>query len=474
MKKGKPRLLNHFFLPEDQHLFDYDQIFSVSSMWVDLGMKDVIATYDLSVRGIPKNRNFLLFGGLEEIVEGLLNWRYTKEEVDFLLNNKIITPKMARLMRNFKFKGDIWAMPEGTVFFPGEPVVKITGRIWEINLFTFFLMNALTSNTIFLSKAVRSFLVAAGKINVVTCPVTRAHSNESSLKFGRAVYILGAPSTIVPAFARKFNLPISKVNTKAYHAFIKSFPSELEAMRAAASVFPGIGFMVDTYDFKQGVKNAITVAKELKKKGQTISAVVIDSGKDVYDFIRQARYARSVLDKAGLPNVRVNVSGNFDEWKLAELVKEKAPVNGVVICTELVTSSDDPKLEAVLKLVEYKKGKEVFYATKLSRGKISYPGRKQVFRKYRNRLMREDTIGLEGEKLGKPLLKKMVVKGKLKYKLPVLDQIKKYTKKELTTLPLNLKRIDKQFAYPVSSSKKLSKLFIKAKKGHLEDPYLPA
>ena len=141
MAKNRTEVNKHFFLPEDQHLFDYDQIFSVSSMWVELGMEDVIATYDLSVRGMPAHRNFLLFGGLEEIVEGIMNWHYTVDEVDYLFKNNVITKKMARLMRNFSFTGDVWAMPEGTIFFPGEPVVRITGKIWEVNLFTFFSVN---------------------------------------------------------------------------------------------------------------------------------------------------------------------------------------------------------------------------------------------------------------------------------------------------------------------------------------------
>ena len=150
--RGVPGLQNHYFLPEDHRLFDYDQIFSVSSMWVELGMENVIATYDLFVRDAPKNRNFLLFGGLEEIIENIKAWRFTKDEVDFLLNNNIIKPKMAKLMRTFKFSGDIWAMKEGTVFFPGEVVMRLTGPIWEVNLLTFFLINSLTSNTIFFSK----------------------------------------------------------------------------------------------------------------------------------------------------------------------------------------------------------------------------------------------------------------------------------------------------------------------------------
>lgn len=457
----------HFFLPEDQHLFDYDQIFSVSTMWVELGMENVEATYDLTVRGMPKNRNFLLFGGLEEIISGIMTWNFTDEEVDFLLKNNVITEKMAKVMRGYHFSGGIWAMPEGTVFYPGEPVVRITGKIWEINLFTFFLMNALTSNTIFLSKVVRSFLAAKGKINVVTCPVTRAHSNESSMKFGRAVYLLGAPSAIVPSFARKYNVPMSKVNTKAYHAFIKSFPSEIEAMRAAVSVFPTIGFMVDTYNFEKGVKNAIIVGKEVQEKGQSISAIVIDSGKDIKEFISRARYARKELDKAGLPSVKVNVSGNFDEIRIGKLVKANAPVNGVVACTDLVTVSDDPKLEAIFKLVEYNKDGETFYAAKLTKGKISYPGKKQVFRRFDQGKMLSDVIGLETENFGSSLLVQMVHHGRLEYKLPELDKIKEYVADQIKLLPDKFKEVERQYRYPVSTSPGLEKILEEARQHHL-------
>ena len=468
MTKKQPNNLKHFFLPEDQHLFDYDQIFSVSAMWVELGMTEVEATYDLYVRGMPKNRNFLLFGGLEEIIEGIKEWKYTKDEIDFLLKNKVITAKMARQLRNFKYQGDIWAMPEGTVFFPEEPVVRLTGPIWQINLLTFFLINALTANTIPFSKIVRSFLAGGDKIKVVTCPVTRAHSNETSLKFGRAAYLLGADSSIVPAFARKYNLPVSHVNTKAYHAFIKSFPSELEAMRAATSVFPHIGLMVDTYDFQQGVQNAITVAQELKTKGkQTIASIVIDSGKDAADFVRQARQVRQSLDRAKLKSVKITVAGNFEEQKIAKLVKMQAPIDAVIACTDLVTSSDDPKLEAVLKIAEFKRDGQTFNSAKLTPGKESYPGQKQVFRVYRRRIMAKDIIGLQGEKLGKPLLKKMISQSKVVAKLPSLDQIRTYTSQQLQTLPQNLRGVSKQVKYKVEISSNLKKLFQETKQQHL-------
>ncbi len=468
MKKGQAKLTNHFFLPEDQRLFDYDQIFAVSSMWVELGMKDVVATYDLSVRGLSDHRNFLLFGGLEEIITSIQNWKFTKDEVNFLLKNKIIGSKMAKLLLNFKYTGDIWAMPEGTIFFSNEPVVRLTAPIWQINIFTFFLINALTSNTLFLSKIARSTLATQGKFTVVTCPVTRAHANEASLKFGRAAYMLGSPSGLVPAFARKFNIPFNPTNTKAYHAFIKSFPTEIEAMRAAAKTADNIGLMIDTYDSRQGIKNAITVGLEMKKEKRNVGSLVIDSGKNVQDFIQQAKYTRRELDKAGLKKTNVVVTGNFEEKKILKMAKANTPISGVIACTELVTSADAPKLETVIKLAEFKKDNKATYSAKLTPGKESYPGKKQVFRIYNKKgKLSHDVIGLDGEKLGKPLLKKIMVKGKLVYKLPDLDSLKKYTLKQLELLPNNLRDIEKKTEYKVLLSKKLKKIISGIKKKHI-------
>lgn len=467
-RSGRPNLLNHFFLPEDQHLFDYDQIFAVSSIWIELGMEDVEATFDLYVRGMPKKRNFLLFGGLEEMVQSILSWTFTDDEVDFLRKSNIIAEKAAKRLRNFKFGGDLWAMPEGTVFFSGETVVRITGKIWEVNLFTFFLINALSSNTIFLSKIARSVLAAGKKILVVTAPVVRAHANEASLKFGRAAYMLGSPSTLVPAFARKFNLPPYKLNIKAYHAFIKSFPTELEAMRAASKAFSPIGLMVDTYDFKKGVANAITVAKEANAQGRAVSALVIDSGKDAEEFSERAHYCRTELDTAGLTEVRITVTGNFNEEKIAKLVALGAPANSVIACTELVTSSDDPVLEAVFKLAEFKKEGKTHRSAKLTEGKESYPGRKQVFRSYESGRIKEDILGLEGEELGTLLLSEIIRKGELVVTLPSLDELRDYTLSQLETLPETLKQIDKVYEPPLQVSPELKKLFEKHKREHLE------
>lgn len=462
--KGKQK--NHFFLPEDQSLFDYDYIFSASAMWVDLGMEDVEATFDLLVRDMPQHRNFLLFTGLEEMISGILNWKFTKADIDFLLRRNIITKKFAPLLRNFKFSGDIWAMPECSVFFPGEPVLRITGKLWQINLFTFFLMNALSSNTVFSTKMVRGFLAAQGKIFVATCSPVRGHAHEAALKFGRIAYFFGSASGMVPGFARKFSIPFTS-KARGFHAFIKSFPSELDAMRALARIFPNASVMIDTYDLKKGIRNAIMVAQENRSKGLPVfNGVFIDSGKDAKDYARQARYVRRELDRANLHEVQIIVAGNFQEYKIKELVDLHAPVDKVILGTEFIAPADDPKIEAVLKMSQFVHKGKVTYTAKLAKGKVSYPGLKQVFRKYHRGKMVGDIIGTPQEHHGKALLRPVVVKGKAVYRLPSLDDIKKYCDRELHSLPLRLQSIDRIAHYPVQFSKKLEVLLQSVRAQH--------
>ncbi|MFH0854563.1 MAG: hypothetical protein V1891_03670, partial [bacterium] len=154
---------SHQFLEKDLKLFEFPQIFAASAIWHQNKMENKIATYDLFVRDMPKNRNFMLLGGVEEIIKGILEWKYDGEEVEYLLKKRIITEEFAKYLKNFKFTGDVYAMPEGTAFFPGEPAIKIKAPIIEGNLITLFLINALTSNTIFFTKFIRSIIAAKGK-----------------------------------------------------------------------------------------------------------------------------------------------------------------------------------------------------------------------------------------------------------------------------------------------------------------------
>lgn len=438
--------------------------FSAGSIWLKLKMDKQIATYDLYVREMPPHRNFMLFGGLEEMIQDIKNWKYTPEQINYLVKIGVIGKEMKFYLKNFKFTGSVSAMPEGTVFFPGETIVRVTAPIVEASLFTMYLMNVVTSHTIFLSKAVRSVMAAQGKI--VLGGGCRAHSFETNAKATRAMYLAGGGlPTTTAAICYKYKIPIPTAPVfLGQHAYIKSFGSELEAMQAFAKIFPDqTSFMIDTYNIKKGLANAINVAQDLKKRGHKLRFVVIDSG----DLSKETKIARRALDKAGLKFVKIFVAGNLDEYKLEQLAKKNIPADVFHVITELNTSSDAPKLEIVYKLAQLKDGKKIKYTAKLAPGKLSLPGEKQVFRVYdKNNVMRGDYIGLSNEKLGQPLLKEIFSTGKLVYRPPSLEQIRAYIQKEINTLSKNLRSISTETKYPVVVSENLKILLRKLIQEH--------
>jgi len=406
-----------------------------------------------------------LMGGTEEIIRGILNWHYTKAEIKYLLTNKIVTPRFAKYLQKFRFTGDVYALPEGTVFFAGEPVVRITAPIIEGNILTMFLINAFTSNTVFLSKVIRGVLAAQDK-KFLSSASLRAQSNESAFKFGRAAYIAGGQgANMIPAFCRKYGLPFNDPSRKTYHALIKSFPTEVAAMRRAAELFPDtMDLMIDTYNFERGLRNAIRVATELKLKGNSIKGITIDSG----DLYKRSAKARRLLDKAGLKTVTITAASNLDEWKINELIRRSAPIDKFLAITEMTSSNDAPSLEAVYKLAELQVGNTMVPKAKLALGKINYPGKKQVFRVYQAGVMQKDIIGLEQEKLGQPLLKKMIVNGKLIQRLPMLDEIRHYVLTQRKELPSHLLSVQRNACYPVAASLQIKQLVGKIRRLHTQ------
>ena len=454
---------SYLFTEEDLHLYDIPQIFAASATWFESGMKNEIATFDLYVRDMPPHRNFLLFGGLDEIIQGLQRWRYTEEEIKYLLDGKVITTGFAKYLKKFKFTGSIYAMHEGSIFFNNEPVVRVTAPIIEANLFTMFLMNVFTGNTKILSKIIRSVMVAKPK-TVIGIAGLRSDSFEYAMKGARAAYIAGAVgASSVASFARKFAIPPIQPLTNAYHAVIKSFSSELAAMRKMAELFEGrISLTVDTYDFVQGVKNAITVIKELKEKNIVVNGIFIDSG----DLVERCKVTREMLNSAGLLDTKITVASNIDEYKIKSLMEKNIATDIFLIATEITTVSDSPRFETVYKLAEIIKQEGILYCAKFSIGKETYPGKKQVFRIKEDGKLKEDIVGLDNENLGEPQLVEVFRDGELVYKRKSLDEIKSYISEQIKELPGEMLAVDKDYSYTVNISVKLIKLFEAVRKEH--------
>lgn len=457
---------NKFLFSENNYsMVQLTHAFAQGSVWVEEGLEKQIATFDLFVREMPANRNYLLFGGLEEILNWLQKIKFSQEDIIFLLRGKLINKKFATYLKNFKFSGTILAMPEGTIFFQGEPVVRITAPIIEASLIEMFLIQALTSNTLFLSKAAR-LITAANKKITISAGMTRAHSFESGLRAAYNGYLCGIVSTATPLISQKYKIKNIKFMINGQHFFISSFPSEIESFRTLAKYFPdNCSFMIDTYDFYSGLNNAITVGQELKNKGKTLASICIDSG----DVITLSKYARKKLDLAGLKYTKILIAGNIDEYKLEKIVKHKTPSDIAVTVTEFVTCADSPKLETVYKVAEVRIGNKIKYSAKLAPGKQSYPGRKQVFRVIKNGKIISDTIGEETENIfGQKLLKKVMINGKIIKTQPKIKQIQKYIVKQLNQLPKNLLNINKSFYFSVKISEKLNQLLNQVKNDNLK------
>jgi len=455
-------MFSYLFEQKDLTGFEYFQIFSVSNIWYKEKKND-IATFDLYIRDLPENRNFYVLGGINEIVENIIHWKYKDEDIKILLKHKVIDKDFALYLKNFSFSGNLYAMKEGTIFFPNEPIVRVEAPATEGNLFTLFLINTITSNTLFLTKVVRVAEITKPKI-LLGIYGTRSQSFESSLKSMRASYIAGNAGFNLPTFFTKYKIPFYKnpINI-AYHAYIKSFDNELLAMRTFVSYFPkGASLMIDTYDINSGIKNAVKVAKELEQIKQRLYGVIIDSG----DLYNNCLMVRKYLDKFNLKYVKITLASNLDEYKIDYLIRKNTPADSFLVVTEGVTVADAPKLEVVYKMAKIQHKNKIRHTIKLAKNKVSLPGDKQVFRlKNKDGKYYKDIIGLNNENLGEKLLIKFISNGKLTVKnLPNLDQIKNYLSKQINSFPKVIFNIKKNKIYKIQISKNLKKLFIKVKK----------
>lgn len=405
------------------------------------------AVFDLFVRRL-RQRNYLLACGLEDALRYLETLRFSPSALEYLETTGLFRPAFLEYLAAFRFTGDVYAMPEGTPVFAGEPLLVVVAPIGQAQLVETYLLNQITFQTGAASKASRVVTAAAGRL-VADFGMRRMHGTDAALKAARAFHIAGVDSTSNVLAGQRYGLPIT--GTQA-HSYIEAHASELDAFRAFASIYPGTTLLVDTYDTVEGVRRLVELSRS-EGEAFRIGAVRLDSG----DLGALARETRRLLDEAGLASVRIFASGSLDEHAITELVEAGAPIDGFGVGTRLGTIADVPYLDSVYKLSEYAGEPRM----KLSSRKSSLPGRKQVYRRYEDGQAVEDVIATAGERCeGEPLLRCVMHGGRrTEDGRGSLDAARERARSALTTLPPRLLRLEQADPpYPVRLTSTLEAL----------------
>jgi len=412
---------------------------------------DGVATFSLFVRRLPATRGFIVTAGLESCLDYLEQLRFDEDDLRYLREGLGFTAADAEAFRSFRFTGDVWAIPEGRIAFAGEPLLEVTAPLPEAQLIETFLLNRVTFESTIASKAARCVIAAAGR-DAVDFSFRRTQGIEAGIDVARLSAMVGFAATSNVEAARRFGLVAA--GTMA-HSYIEAFPSVVEAFRAFARDFPErVTFLVDTYDTMSGVKNAIDVMHELTLGGRL--GIRLDSG----DLAELSKKARRMLDRAGLEQVRIFVSGSLDEIAIDDLMRAGAPIDAFGVGTRMGVSADYPYLDTAYKLVIYG-GRPVM---KLARGKVTAPGRKQVFR--RTRPFR-DVIGLSDEAPPpgyERLLAPVMTKGRRRTSRPPLSESRALFESDLAALPRGARELREPKPPPVRSTDALRKLTTETKR----------
>jgi nicotinate phosphoribosyltransferase len=411
------------------------------------------ATFDLFIRRLPENRSYFLFAGLEQALLFLENVKFTEEHLAYL-QKQGFNKQFLDYLRNFKFTGEVWAVPEGTVAFPCEPLIRVTAPIIEAQLVETFLLNTINLQTTIATKASRVVNAAKGKA-IIEFGLRREHGIDAGMKVARCSYIAGCQGTSNVLAGLKYGIPV--FGTMA-HSFVMSFEKEIDAFRAFARTFPNKStLLIDTYDDMTGAEKAAIVAKELEKIGCKLGGVRLDSG----DLAQASKKIRALLDEKGLRYVKIFASGDLDEYRIVELLSKGAEIDAFGVGTRMGTSADKPYVDVIYKLCETTSAKGDFSPImKLSEGKATLPGRKQAFRfKDEKGYFAKDVIALADEKMeGEPLLVKVMENGKITYNLPSIGEIRAAASESLSKLPEKYKKLTNASTYPVELSQALEDL----------------
>lgn len=398
------------------------------------------AVFEFFVRKLPRRRCFLMAAGLEQALGFLENLRFSKEELAWLESTKRFDKALLSQLAQFRFTGDVHAVPEGRIVFENEPILRITAPMPQAQLVETRLINLLHFQTLVASKAARCVLAAPGKL-LVDFGLRRAHGAEAGLLAARASYIAGFAGSATMLAEQAFGVPC--YGTMA-HSFIESCDTEMAAFESFAAARPqNLTLLIDTYDTEAGAAKVVALAPRLAARGIKISAVRLDSG----DLIVLSRSVRRILDQGGLSQVSIFASGGLDEDYLAEVSAAGAPIDGFGVGTSLTTSSDVPALDCAYKLQEY----DGIPRRKRSAGKATWPGRKQIWRRYdRHGRMAGDTISIEGDQqTGEPLVELMMRNGRRTASSPALAQLRERAATELSRLPFALSELERGMDYPV-------------------------
>lgn len=431
---------------------------TMAAAYLKSNQTDRIGVFEAFVRKLPKNRSYIVAAGLEQAVQYVLNVRFTDDQIRYLRSTEIfryVDEDFFDYLKNFRFTGDLWAVPEGTILFPNEPILRIEAPIIESQIVETFLLSIINFESLIATKASRITNAAQGR-KIIEFGSRRAHGPQAAILAARASYIGGCIGTSNTLASYKLGIPA--FGTMA-HSFIMNFESEIDAFMEFTQVFPDGLLLVDTYD-------TLAAVKKIVKHGIHAKGIRLDSG-DLYELSIKTR---EILDNGGYKDMVIMASGDLNEYIISDLIKRNAPIDLFGVGTELTTSRDDPAMNGVYKLVAIrtplwegeKQKRKILYKLKTSPGKKTYPGPKQIHRiTEQNGLIKNDLVALEDEQRpdnSVALLIKYVENGRLEHSslLPSLDEIQKYHQDQMKTLSDEYKKLDTTpEKFPVVFSEKI-------------------
>ena len=457
-------------------LCDYYE-YTMANGYVENGLQDRMVYFDIYFRNVPDRGGFVIFAGLEQLVDYITNLRFSDSDIEFLRSKNTFSERFLKYLRDFRFTGDVWAMPEGTPAFPGEPLVTIRAPIAQAQILETFALLTINHQTLIATKANRIVRAARGR-TVLEFGSRRAQGTDAAILGARAAYIAGCGGTACTVSDKWYGVPAS--GTMA-HSWVMMFDSELEAFKAFCELYPdNATLLVDTYDtLNSGIPNAIRAFKEiLVPKGINKFAIRLDSG----DFAFLTKQARKMLDEAGLTDCKIVVSNALDELLIKDLLDQGAIIDAFGVGDNLITSHSDPVLNGVFKLVAMEVDGKIVPKIKISENveKITTPHFKKIYRVYDSSGMAiADQICLHDETIDtsaplelfdpkatwkrktlteysvKELMVKVIENGELVYDLPSLEDIREHCREELDTLWEEVKRFANPHQYYVDLSQQL-------------------